>query len=111
MTLATFLVALGMLGMSTGVARDGITVSLDVNSPTGSGPFTYPYTASSPAGDGVKSGKNVRIHDFGSHMSLGSHPATFAVTAPPSLVSGSIGVLVLASIYGCTHRRRLQANN
>jgi len=57
-----------VLGMISAPARAGFTVTLDTGSPTGSGPFTFSYTASIPTGDQISAGDFFRIYDFANYV-------------------------------------------
>jgi hypothetical protein len=54
----------GLLGVGVSDARAGFTITLATGSPTGSGPYTYSYTASIPDGDQINNGDFFRIYDF-----------------------------------------------
>jgi len=59
----------GLLGAGASDARAGFTITLDVGSPTGSGPYTYNYTATIPDGDEIRNGDFFRIYDFYGYVS------------------------------------------
>jgi hypothetical protein len=63
------LTGLGLLALGGAPARAGFTVTLDSGSPTGSGPYTYSYTASIPDGDQINAGNFFRIYDFAGYVS------------------------------------------
>jgi hypothetical protein len=91
---AAVLTGLGLLALGGGQARAGFTVTLDSGSPTGSGPFTYSYTASIPDGDQINPGNFFRIYDFAGYVAgTVTAPAGWVATTnntdpvpPPSVI-------------------------
>ena len=79
-SLLTAVVAL--LGMNR--AEAGFTI--DLSSESGSGPFTYTYTASIDSSDSIVSGNFFRVYDFGGYVS-GSIVAPAGWTATTALLN------------------------
>jgi hypothetical protein len=86
------LAALAVAGLASS-AQAAITVTLDPNSPTGTGPFDYTYNVAITAGDNINTGNFFRIFDFMGYKGVNSSPAGWTLTTtlsnptpPPNVI-------------------------